>query len=156
MSALWLIELAGKNERLNDLAGKKFLSVLNRRQDLPATAFISVGQLKQLYGKGNPDGVLPIITISFCWDTAAHPDPRGLQLQLVAATLKREMGKYKTKGVKFQGFGDMGVFWDWATLAQKDPKKWAPCCGGSTYVPPEERTAPQQAAAEAYEGSLEG
>ena len=57
--------------------------VLSRRQELPPEAFISVEELKRLYGEGNRDGVLPIIAISFCWETAAHPDPRGKQLVTV-------------------------------------------------------------------------
>ena len=96
--------------------------VLSRRQELPPEAFISVEELKRLYGEGNRDGVLPIIAILFCWETAAHPDPRGKQLVTVATTLKREMGKY----AKF--FSEMGVFWDWAALSQRDPRLWTPAC----------------------------
>ena len=96
--------------------------VLSRRQELPPEAFISVEELKRLYGEGNRDGVLPIIAISFCWETAAHPDPRGKQLVTVATTLKREMGKY----ARF--FSEMGVFWDWAALSQRDPRLWTPAC----------------------------
>ena len=40
--------------------------VLHRRQELPSDAFISVTEIKELYGPGNRDGVLPIISISFC------------------------------------------------------------------------------------------
>eukprot|EP00966_Prymnesium_polylepis_P266150 6148005-Prymnesium_polylepis.1 len=47
----------------------------------------------------------------------------------------------------------MGVFWDWASLSQKDPALWHPCCGGSTFVPPEERRPEERAAAKAYERS---
>ena len=80
--------------------------VLRRRQELPAEAFISAEELERLYGEGNEDGVLPIISISFCWDTAPHPDPRGVQLATVAAALTREMPKYAKLG-----FTEMGVFW---------------------------------------------
>ena len=45
---------------------------LARPQELPEEAFISVAELQRQYGDGNDDGVLPLIGISFCWDTAAH------------------------------------------------------------------------------------
>ena len=38
--------------------------VLSRRQDLPEEAFMSLAELKAMYGDGNKDGVLPIIAIS--------------------------------------------------------------------------------------------
>ena len=42
--------------------------VLCRRQELPPDAFIGVEELKSLYGDGNRDGVLPVLSVSFCWD----------------------------------------------------------------------------------------
>ena len=90
--------------------------VLCRRQELPPDAFIGVEELKSLYGDGNPDGVLPVLSVSFCWDTPPHPDPSGKQVATVAAALEREMPKYAK-----MGFAEMGVFWDWAALYQKDP-----------------------------------
>ena len=72
--------------------------VLRRRQELPEEAFITVDELKALYGEGNRDGVLPIVGISFCWDTPPHPDPRGKQLATVAAALERESGPAKGAG----------------------------------------------------------
>mmetsp|Transcript_30602 Transcript_30602/g.98301 ORF Transcript_30602/g.98301 Transcript_30602/m.98301 type:complete len:534 (+) Transcript_30602:116-1717(+) len=98
--------------------------VLRRRQELEREepeAFISVEELERMYGEGNHDGVLPILSISFCWDTAPHPDPRGKQLATVAAALKREMPKYAELG-----FSEMGVFWDWASIDQKDPRLFDP------------------------------
>ena len=85
--------------------------VLPHRQALPAEAFMSIDELKGEYGDGNEDGVLPIIAISFCWDTPAHPDPHGKQLATVAAMLKREKSKYARANGSFKGFSDMGVFW---------------------------------------------
>jgi hypothetical protein len=41
----------------------------------------------------------------------------------------------------------------WASLSQKDPALWAPCCGGSTFVDPAERDQVQILAADAYEAS---
>ena len=37
---------------------------LRRRQELPEEAFVSVEELKQMYGDGNHDGVLPIIAMN--------------------------------------------------------------------------------------------
>ena len=51
--------------------------------------------------------MVPIVGISFCWDTPPHPDPRGKQLRTVASMLKQERPKYAKLG-----FTDMGVFWD--------------------------------------------
>ena len=90
--------------------------ILARRQELPEEAFISVAKLKALCGKGNKDGVLPIIAISFCWLTPDHPDPEGKQLATIAAQLERETEKYG------ELFSEMGVFWDWPSLYQKDAK----------------------------------
>ena len=95
----------------------KAKGILSRRQELPEEAFISVEELKRMYGDGNYDGVLPIIAISFCWLTAAHPDPEGKQLATIAAMMEKEQAKYAQAG-----FSDMGVFWDWLSIYQKDPK----------------------------------
>ena len=135
------------------IAHSKAGRVLARRQALPEEAFISVDELKRIFGEGNRDGVLPIVVISFCWLTPADPDPEGKQLATIAAALERERAHYTTANGSFKGFDDMGVFWDWASLYQKDPALWAPCCGGPTFVAPEARTAEQAAAAAAYESS---
>ena len=58
----WLIELCH--------AGR----VLPRRQEVPEEAVVSLSELKAMYGDGNKDGVLPIIAISFCWDTPEQPN----------------------------------------------------------------------------------
>ena len=86
---------------------------------------IGVEALKALHDDGNKDDVLPIISISFCWDTA--PDPSvGQAAATVAAKLKNEMAKYKEANGSFKGFSEMGIFWDWASLYQKDPKLFDP------------------------------
>ena len=41
----------------------------------------------------------------------------------------------------------------WASLFQKDPALWHPCCGGPTFVVPEARSEAEKAATEAYEAS---
>ena len=112
----WLIKHAKAN------------GILSRRQELPEEAFISVDELKRMYRDGNKDGVLPIIAISFCWETAAHPDPEGKQLATIAAMMEQEQAKYARARNSFKGFSDMGVFWDWLSIYQKDPKLWTPAC----------------------------
>jgi len=110
--------------------------VLARRQELPDDFFLTAEQVEELWknsgleeeGGGNYDGVLPIIVISFCWLSAAHCDPDGLHLATIAKALEREMPKYAKSNYAFDGFKEMAVFWDWASLSQKDPKLWHPCC----------------------------
>ncbi|CAK0846032.1 unnamed protein product, partial [Prorocentrum cordatum] len=101
-------------------------TVLKRRQELPEEAFVSAGELRAIWeasGRGGADKVAPIITISFCWDSREHPDPNGVQLSLVIDTLEQERHKYSRGYGYFEGFSDMGVFWDWPSLLQGDPDK---------------------------------
>lgn len=95
--------------------------ILNRRQELPEEAFVTVQELQHQYGNGNRDGVLPIIAISFCWLTQSHPDPDGQQLALVASRLEHEKNNYAQACGAFKGFTEMGIFWDWLSLYQKNP-----------------------------------
>ncbi|CAK0824196.1 unnamed protein product, partial [Prorocentrum cordatum] len=101
-------------------------TVLKRRQELPEEAFVSADELRAVWeasGQGGKDHVAPIITISFCWDSREHPDPKGLQLKLVLDTLEQERHKYSKAIGSFKGFSEMGVFWDWPSLLQGDPIK---------------------------------
>ncbi|EOD35054.1 hypothetical protein EMIHUDRAFT_110912 [Emiliania huxleyi CCMP1516] len=76
--------------------------------------------------KRNPDGLLPIISVSYCWLEAAHPDREGRQLQLLSRKLR---GLYGGRGLlgacREYGFSDMGVFLDWSSGYQKDPALFA-------------------------------
>eukprot|EP00966_Prymnesium_polylepis_P170141 3933366-Prymnesium_polylepis.1 len=130
--------------------------ILAQRQDLPEEAFIGVDELKQMFGEGNRDGVLPIIAISFCWARPAHPDADCSQLRSIVKVLEQEMQTYTTAGYTFKGFNGMGIFWDvrpHLDLYQKDPVLWHPCCGGPTFVKPKARSKAEKAAAKAYEAS---
>ncbi|CAK0886995.1 unnamed protein product [Prorocentrum cordatum] len=101
-------------------------TVLKRRQELPEEAFVSADELRAVWeagGRGGQDQVAPIITISFCWDSREHPDPKRLQLNLVIDTLDKERLKYSTARGDFKGFSEMGIFWDWPSLLQGDPIK---------------------------------
>ncbi len=120
ISLNWLIERAK--------SGKP----LPRRQDLPRKAFVNVKALRAAWRAAPPHvraAVLPIVSISYCWLTAAHPDEKGEQLRHVAAVLKVEQqregvldqyGNRHTPGYR-EFFADMGVFWDWCSIYQKDP-----------------------------------
>ena len=119
----WLIALNKAGQRLK------------RRQELPEDAFISVDELKRTFGSGNKDGVLPIVSISYCWLTPSHPDPDGQQLEKVATALTIDKPKFaegrklsKRISTLFKGFQELGIFWDWASLMQKDPRLWTPAC----------------------------
>ena len=51
-------------------------------EELPEEAFISSQELTRVWeksGSGGKDKVLPVIAISFCWDTRDHPDPKAGQ-----------------------------------------------------------------------------
>ena len=115
-TSIWVALLTGHVRLVKSswlIAHSKAKCILPRRQELPEDAFISVDELKSMYGEGNKDGVLPMIAISFCWLTPPHPDPRGEQLALVAGVLEREQEKYNQEFGSFKGFPEMGVFWDW-------------------------------------------
>ena len=73
-----------KASYLKELAGKG--GILPRRQDLPPDAYISVEELKRLYGDGNQDGVLPIISISFC-EQSQHVVPIPMPSEPVGIAL---------------------------------------------------------------------
>ena len=74
-----------------------------RRQDLPKEAFIDLDTLKRL-----PRGTLPIITISHPWQQPDHPDPKEVNLQLLAKVLKLMLEFFK----KYTGCGTCAVFFE--------------------------------------------
>ena len=125
---------------LIDLAKDKH-GILQRRQDLPDKAFLSLAQLQRIHAEASPvltgfDGVLPIVAVSACWLSATHADPRGEQLRLIGATLERELPKYRAVAPDGRpGFEQVGVFWDWGSLHQADPVD-----GGNTERTEVERT----------------
>ena len=113
----WLLKQFRKSDRSGNYK-------LPRRQDLPEEAFVNVDDLEEMYddfGAKSADLVLPIIAISYCWLTPDHPDPRGDQLATVATALQREMHHFTNFG-----YEEMGVFWDWMSLHQRDNKLWEP------------------------------
>ena len=78
---------------------------------------------------------------------------------MVAAALERERCKYAAKWGTFRGFKEMGVFWDWLSLFQKDPSLYVAepppdePRGGAAYEasrPPEQKAAFRRALHETH------
>ena len=78
--AIWAALMSG-NVRLvkmswlikrSDSAKRSASMRLPRRQEMPEEAYMTVEELKELYGDGNIDRVLPIIAISYCWLTVSE------------------------------------------------------------------------------------
>ena len=74
-----------------------------RRQDLPKEAFIDLDTLKRLEGPG----CLPIISISHPWQQPDHPDPKEVNLQLLAKVMKLILEYYQLLGI-----GTFAVFFE--------------------------------------------
>ena len=71
----------------------------------------------------NPDSLVPIIAVSYCWKQPGRPDPDGEQVKLLTSRLSRLYGGYGLlRQCHRYGFVDMGVFFDWASIYQKDPE----------------------------------
>ena len=71
-----------------------------------------------------------------CWLEGSHPDVNGKQLALLCSRLgQMERGQGLLKLCRKYGFRDMGVFWDWASLFQKDPSLFeaSEAGGGAAY-----------------------
>ena len=91
-----------------------------------------------------------------CWLEPRHPDGDGEQLLLLCTRLKTlftSFGVLRRSGLlgvcQAYGFRDMGVFFDWASLFQKDPRMWTP----AELIAEEKRTEDQRRAAERYRDS---
>jgi len=91
-----------------------------------------------------------------CWLEPRHPDCDGEQLRLLCTRLKTlfpSFGVLRRSGLlgvcQAYGFRDMGVFFDWASLFQKDHKLWTE----AELIAEEERTEDQRLAANRYRDS---
>ena len=101
---------------------------LPHRQELPLEAFVNVEMLHKAWmklGRQAKKQTLPFIAISYCWLSDSHPDKDGEQLRHVAEILEEA----RDEDICGQGlrsystyYPDMGVFWDWCSIYQKDPK----------------------------------
>lgn len=67
---------------------EKHGAIFIRRQDLPETAFLSLEKIRQLPKGGQAGDCLRIIGISHPWQHPDHPDPKSINLKLLARVLK--------------------------------------------------------------------
>ena len=80
---------------------------LPRRQELPEAAFADVAALRRAHGalpKEVAAVVLPILSISYTWLSADHPDATGEQLRHIVDTLRPHAAEWR------EFFVDVGVF----------------------------------------------
>jgi len=99
VDARYIIELGERGGRLC------------RRQDLPEEAFVSVEALRRLpKGRG---GCLRMMGISHPWQQPDNPDPKGINLRLLARALR--------SFVEYDGGAPYAVFLDFTSLHQKGP-----------------------------------
>ena len=106
--------------------GVGFFDAVNRVLKEPGVSSFVSFVLSIFRRKRNPDALLPIISVSYCWLEAAHPDREGRQLQLLCRKLRSLYGGRGLHGACYEyGFSDMGVFLDWCSGYQKDPALFA-------------------------------
>lgn len=90
---------------------------LERRQDLPEEAFISLQKLKCLPAcQVFEHTCLPIASISHTWHQPDHPDPKGFNLRILARFIE---ALYETNSI--QHGGTLALFMDFLSLFQKGP-----------------------------------
>ena len=99
----WLLSAASDAALGRDEASG--LPVMARRQELPSEAFLAASEASECLRRGDRS----VIALSYCWLTAAHPDPHGYTLAAVRRHL-RESGAAESKG----------LFIDYMSLPQKD------------------------------------
>ena len=162
LSLRWLMELAergGVLPRRQDLPEEAFIDVATLRHiEANASRFSSNESLREgtlelfsgrllrgfclivganlgVQKQRNPDRLLPIVAISYCWLERDHPDRDGRQLQVLCQRLAALYGGRGLSGAcREYGFSDMGVFLDWASLYQKDPALWHPWMTDATLM----------------------
>jgi serine/threonine protein kinase len=84
--------------------------ILRRRQELPEEAFFTKEEAVELLDRADRS----ILALSYRWLTREHPDPHGTALSAVRRFLRSK-----------DGLGKCGMFWDFASLPQKDIAKEA-------------------------------
>ena len=133
LSLAWLLALADRGgvlPRRQELPEEAFLGVARLRQIEAAarraidrrgfvTALEALAKGTSILGflgfwtsafrrKRNVDGLLPIVSVSYCWLEAAHPDREGRQLQLLSRKLRSLYGGRGLLGAcREYGFSDM-------------------------------------------------
>ena len=126
LSFNWLAEIAESGQSLP------------RRQELPDAAFADMAALQAAHAALPPHvakAVVPVVSISYCWLSAAEPDGAGEQLRHIVDVLQwhaEAQGEtYDDDGNRIPAgwrdfFSDMAVFWDWGSIYQKDPRLFDP------------------------------
>ena len=104
---------------------------LPRRQDLERDepeAFMSPERLNELpRGRQAGGSKAAAAARSYRWLTPANPDPLGEQLVALAEAIEKAE-KMDEHGARFPS--EAAIFIDFASLHQKNPDLWHPCCGG--------------------------
>ncbi|KOO53741.1 ctr1-like protein kinase, partial [Chrysochromulina tobinii] len=98
----WLLSEDSDKYLGRDASGKV---IMRRRQELPKEAFLTNEEAVKLFDQADRS----ILALSYRWLTAIHPDPHGTALFAVRRFLGSEAG-----------LGKCGMFWDFASLPQKD------------------------------------
>jgi hypothetical protein len=101
----WLLSKDSDKHLGRDASGRV---VMRRRQELEIQseeAFFTKEEAVELLDRADRS----ILAISYRWLTALHPDPHGTALFAVRGFLRSEAG-----------LGKCGMFWDFASLPQKD------------------------------------
>ena len=81
--------------------------IMRRRQDLPPDAFVPCDEAAAMLLRGDRS----VLALSHGWLTALHPEPHGTTLAAV-----RRFLLFDTAAA-----GDVGLFWDFASLPQRGP-----------------------------------
>jgi hypothetical protein len=105
---------------------------LPRRQDLLVAepdAFFTAAEVRGM--ERNTElcaNQLPVLAVSYTWETPDHPDPLGETLVLLADAIERaQLFRDQQQSLP----DELAIFWDWASLCQKGP-------GGAERPPPEQ------------------
>ena len=105
VDARFLIALSKRNGRLD------------RRQGLPAEAFIDLASLRRMPAGGRFGDSLRVLCVSYPWLQPDHPDPQGTTLALLAAALEKFVNYTHKTSLRPCTYA---VFLDFASLFQKD------------------------------------
>ena len=91
-----------------------------RRQDLPKEAFIDLETVKRLPGGGEYGECLRVIAVSHPWQQPDHPDPKEVNLTLLAKVLERFIAE-KTELYFEKVDSTYACFFDFMSCFQKGP-----------------------------------
>lgn len=100
----WLLRLAA--------GGGGAAPVLPKRQDCPQEAFWQPDELRHQLNTSRAleDGAgVPIVAVSYCWETAEHADPSGERLRRLVRAVELCLGRCP----------DVALFVDWGSLYQE-------------------------------------